>query len=397
MIKPPIQYTMDEETCIAYQVFGAGSVDLLLIPGWVSNIDLMWNQPEFVWYINELSKMARVILIDKRGSGLSDRTETMITMEERVMDIANVLNAVDSKEAILFGQWEAAAIAIAFTKKYPKRVVSLMLLSPFVCGSYSSSFKWGFTPDNFKTYSEYVRKKWRNEISYKDLVPSRETDKNLLEWIAFYHRCSSSHKAAQLSIQMHRQLDVLDDLAYIEVPTLIMSNRNELHTSHEEAIFIAKRIKKSFLLELVETAPLFWAVGTQELMKYIKTFLQGKFEKVLFTDVFPQVLSSYPFSPFLELVLEKIGKFFFNADFGIQLLCEELAVSERQLQRKLKEVVNQSPSQFITYLKLAYAKELLQNHSGNISEIAFQSGFSDPSYFTRCFKKNFGISPSAYD
>lgn len=102
-MKPDTKYTKSGDVNIAYQVFGSGSIDLVYIPGWISNIDLMWACSELVHFLNELGKIARIILFDKRGTGLSDRIVEFPTLEERIDDIRAVMDAVDSKKAVLFG------------------------------------------------------------------------------------------------------------------------------------------------------------------------------------------------------------------------------------------------------------------------------------------------------
>ncbi|WP_298549286.1 alpha/beta hydrolase, partial [uncultured Aquimarina sp.] len=124
-MKPETKYTKSGLVNIAYQVFGSGPVDIVYIPGWVSNIDWMWSCPELVDFFTELGKFARVILFDKRGTGLSDRVVEFATLEERMEDITAVMDAVGSEKAALFGHSEGGSVSALFSATYPDRVISL--------------------------------------------------------------------------------------------------------------------------------------------------------------------------------------------------------------------------------------------------------------------------------
>ena len=147
MIKPATQYTKSGCINIAYQVIGSGPVDLVYIPGWVSNIDWMWACPELVEFLTELGKIARVILFDKRGTGLSDRVVELSTLEERMDDIRAVMDAVDSKKAVLFGHSEGGSVSALFAATYPNRTISLITFGVFAKRRYSPEYPWAPTDE----------------------------------------------------------------------------------------------------------------------------------------------------------------------------------------------------------------------------------------------------------
>jgi len=122
-MKPDTQYTKSGRINIAYQVFGSGPVDLVYVPGWVSNIDWMWECRELVYFLRELGKFARVILFDKRGTGLSDRIVELSTLEARMDDIRAVMDAAGSQKAILFGHSEGGSASALFAATYPNRTI----------------------------------------------------------------------------------------------------------------------------------------------------------------------------------------------------------------------------------------------------------------------------------
>jgi len=219
-MNPPIQYTKSGNINIAYQVFGSGPVDLVYIPGWVSNIDWMWACPELVSFFEALGKIARVVLFDKRGTGLSDRVVELSTLEERMEDIKSVMDAIDSKKAILFDEER-------------QKVYDMI------------EYSWGSGDMNLET-----------------LVPSKANDPKFMSWLANYFRSGASPQAAMKLTKMNTQVDIIDILNYIKVPTLLMQRTNDVDVKIEEGRFIAERIKNSKFVELDGDDHLFWAGDT---------------------------------------------------------------------------------------------------------------------------------------
>ena len=121
-MRPRTQYAKSGDVCLAYQVTGRSSVDLLIAPGFISHLDQFWEEPELARFLHELQSFTRLILFDKRGTGLSDRTVGIPHLEERIDDIRAVLYASHSKQAVLVGVSEGGAMAILFAATYPERV-----------------------------------------------------------------------------------------------------------------------------------------------------------------------------------------------------------------------------------------------------------------------------------
>ena len=124
---PETQYTWSDNVSIAYQVFGEGPPDLVVVPGWLSNLDLFWEEPSFVRFFQGLASFSRVLLFDKRGTGLSDRTTDSPTLEERMDDVRAVMDAVGSERATLFGYSEGGPMCALFAVTYPERTQALRI------------------------------------------------------------------------------------------------------------------------------------------------------------------------------------------------------------------------------------------------------------------------------
>ncbi|PHN01609.1 alpha/beta fold hydrolase [Flavilitoribacter nigricans] len=549
-MKPPTQYTKSGRINIAYQVFGSGPIDLVYIPGWVSNIDWMWACPELVYFLQELGKVARVILFDKRGTGLSDRMVELSTLEERMDDIRAVMDAVGSQKAILFGHSEGGSVSALFAATYPDRTLSLITFGIFAKRRYAPDYPWAPTDEERQILYDMIEYNWGGgEMQLESLAPSKAKDRTFMEWLANYFRSGASPSAAMVLTKMNTQVDIVNILGSIKVPTLIMQRTNDIDVKIEEGRFIAERIPNSKFVELDGSDHLFWVgnadrvlaemkafitevkpikvyeerlftilaariitadVGHQraqevmgqlveqyrgklipyehhtliatfegpskavhcsiDLVDVLKSmnvqlsigihikeglvneahFLSGETEnfidlilsraepgQVLFTQAVKYLLSgsgvnfapckmipgtgfsesislfmvtdhlrSYPPAgefnlnqfpkndSFLENVLQSIDNHLSNEAFSVEMLCRDIGMSERQLQRKLKAISNKSPIQLISSVRLHRAKELLLAGEATVAEIAFETGFTSPSYFSKCFKKEFGISPS---
>jgi pimeloyl-ACP methyl ester carboxylesterase len=126
------RYAKSGDVSIAYQVVGDGPVDLVIVPGWVSNIDVFWEEPRLARLLTRLASFSRLILFDKRGTGLSDRVSDMPSLEVRMDDVRAVMDAVGSQRAALFGYSEGGAMCILFAATYPDRAAALIM-----CGSFA--------------------------------------------------------------------------------------------------------------------------------------------------------------------------------------------------------------------------------------------------------------------
>ncbi len=273
-MKPTTQYTKNARINIAYQVFGSGSIDLVYIPGWVSNIDLMWACPELVNFFTELGKIARVILFDKRGTGLSDRVTELSTLEERMDDLRAVMDAVGSEKAVLFGHSEGGSVSALFAATYPKRTISLITFGIFAKRIYSKNYPWAPTHEERQVVYDMIENSWGSgEMNLESLAPSKTNDKVFMDWLANYLRSGASPSAALVLTKMNTEVDIVDILGSIKVPTLIMQRTNDVDVKIEEGRFIAERIEGARFVELEGDDHLFWVGNTKEVLDHMKAFI----------------------------------------------------------------------------------------------------------------------------
>jgi AraC-like DNA-binding protein len=463
-------------------------------------------------------------------------------------DITAVMDATNSKKAILFGHSEGGSVSALFSATYPNRVIALISFGIFAKRRYSEDYPWAPTDEERQKVYDMIENNWGSgEMNLESLVPSKANDRHFMNWLASYFRSGASPRAALKLTKMNTQVNIIDILSYIKVPTLLMQRTHDIDVKIEEGKFIAERIKGAKFVEFDGNDHLFWAGNTKEVLDEMKTFIHKLppcddcYKKRLSTILFGQIVTASNFSiksqlleeiitenegvilnqdkkffmaafeipskaisasikilndfkaknipfsagiymkesaenynspleardnymvtsilslikpnrilvtqaikhllsgvafnfakdtsiltyktheicklyrvtdtsntkvktsfpygfskydSFLEDVLKVIHEHLDNNEFGVEMLTRETGVSERKLQRKIKEATGKSPSQLITFVRLNKAKTALLTANETVAEIAFKFGFSSPSYFSKCFKKEFGMRPT---
>ena len=230
-------YARSGDLRIAYQVVGEGPIDLVFVPGFISHLDHYWDQPALAHFLNRLGSFSRLILFDKRGTGLSDRLGNLPSLEERMDDVRAVLDAVGSKRAALFGISEGGAMSVLFAATYPERTQSLILY-----GTYAHFHTWVLPPDRFEPFLEKIEQSWGTGASLSAFAPTKVTDERFKQWWARFERLGASPTAAIMLMRMNSQIDVTEILPSIRVPTLILHRTGDPVVSVEGGRLLAERI-----------------------------------------------------------------------------------------------------------------------------------------------------------
>jgi pimeloyl-ACP methyl ester carboxylesterase len=245
-------YAKSGNASIAYQVIGEGPFDLVYVSGWISNIELMWEEPSHARFLNRLASFSRLLLIDKRGTGLSDRVaeSELPTLEQRMDDVRAVMDAVGSARAALLGHSEGGNMAMLFAATYPQRTMALITFGVFAKRIWSADYPWAPTPEQRQRWYDQIEQGWGGVVDLSDLAPSVADDEGFLRWWATYLRRSASPSAALTLGKMNTQIDVRDILPAIRVPTLILHRTGDRDAKIEEGRYIAARIPGAKLVEL---------------------------------------------------------------------------------------------------------------------------------------------------
>lgn len=175
MMLPETRYAKSGDVNIAYQVTGSGPLDLLLVPGYVSNLDLFWEEPSCARWLDRLGRFSRLIRFDKRGTGLSDRTTDMPTLEVRMDDVRAVMDAVGSKRAALAGYSEGGSMSMLFAATYPDRVSALIMQGCFACWTWAPDHPWAPTAEQHAARIERVENEWGDRLAWSSATRAWRT------------------------------------------------------------------------------------------------------------------------------------------------------------------------------------------------------------------------------
>jgi pimeloyl-ACP methyl ester carboxylesterase len=296
MDRGTINYARSGDVSIAYQVVGDGPRDIVLVPGWVSNLEAAWEQPDMAHALDRLASFSRLIMLDKRGTGLSDRVppSDLPSLETRMDDMRAVMDMVGSERAALFGWSEGGSMAILFAATYPERTTALIGFGMFASRLWSPEYPWAPTREQREQWLSLIERDWGNAADVGTIAPSRANDERYLEWYGSYMRRAASPGAALALGRMNTEIDVREVLPTIRVPTLVMHRAGDRDANVEEGRYIASRIPGAKFVELAGEDHVFWTQGVDAVVDEIEEFLTGVrhgpdpdrvLATVLFTDI----------------------------------------------------------------------------------------------------------------
>lgn len=297
---PETHYAKSGDVNIAYQVVGHGSVDLVYAAGWVTNIEVMWEDPGFARFLNRLASFARLICFDKRGVGLSDPvpTDELADLELRMQDMRAVLDAAESARAFLFGHSEGGSTCVSFAHAYPERAEGLILAFSYAKRLASPDYPWAPTLEVRLAQSASFEATWSDPRTVADYyAPSRAGDEAFIRWLSRYLRLAASPRAAAALNNGSTHIDVTALLPEIQAPTLCLYRLNDEDVSIEEGRYIASKIPNAKLVELPGDDHFFWAGDPEPLLEEIEEFVTGQRgaaepERRVATTVFTDIVGS---------------------------------------------------------------------------------------------------------
>ncbi len=239
------QYARNKHIRIAYQVLGEGPPDLVLVPGLVSNLDLVWEEPEHARFCRGLAEFSRLIMFDKRGTGLSDRQAGIAGSEERMADVCAVMDAAGSRRAVIFGFSEGGKGGLQFAAAHPERARALVLY-----GAFAISPTRAWPPDQVDSRFAVMERAWGVPMLPPSVAPSKAADQGFRRrWARFERRGASAATAGAL-LRMDHDLDVTDVLPSVRVPTLVIHRSDDQRIKIEHGRYLAERLPAAKYVEL---------------------------------------------------------------------------------------------------------------------------------------------------
>ena len=247
---PQTRYAHSGDVSIAYQVVGDGPIDLVFVMGWVSHLDYFWAEPSFARFLRRLASFSRLILFDKRGTGLSDRVGALPTLEQRMDDVRAVLDAVGSRQAALLGVSEGGPLCALYATTYPERTRALVMLGTYAKRRWAPDYPWAPTDEQGERFLEEIQRDWGGPVGLEARAPSVAHDPAFRDWWSTYLRMGASPGAALALTRMNAEIDVRDVLPAIRVPTLIVHRTEDRLLTIDEGRYVASRIPGATLIEL---------------------------------------------------------------------------------------------------------------------------------------------------
>jgi class 3 adenylate cyclase len=298
LVAPETRYAKSGPYNVAYQVVGDGPFDLMWIPGFVSNVELSWEEPLLASFLLRLASFSRLILFDKRGTGLSDRVpiDALPTLEERMDDVVAVLDAVGSERTALFSHSEGGNLAVLFAATFPARTIALVTAGIFAKRIPSADYPWAPTPEARAAEIEDMERNWPS-TNMAHLAPSAARDEAFGRRLATYFRQSASPGAAAALYRMNTQIDIRRVLPSIAVPTLMLHRSGDLDAKVDEGRWIASQIPGARFIELPGDDHLPWVGDQERVLDEVEEFLTGsrpapEIDRVLATVLFTDIVGS---------------------------------------------------------------------------------------------------------
>lgn len=287
---PETNYVRNGDVNIAYQVIGTGSIDIVFVMGWISHLEYFWKHPLFASFLTRLASISRLILFDKRGTGLSDRVpiDKLPTLEQRMEDLHSVMDVVGSESAVLVGVSEGGPMCSLFAATYPERTRALVMIGTYAKRIRDEEYPWAPTAEERETFFDVMQQEWGGPVGIEERAPSMANDERFREWWATYLRMGASPGAAVALTKMNAEIDVRSVLPSIRVPTLVIHRTGDMCLNVEEGRFVASKIPASRFVELPGNDHLPFVGDQDAILDEIERFVTGsaagdRFDRVLAT------------------------------------------------------------------------------------------------------------------
>lgn len=266
------RYARNGGACIAYQVTGQGSFDLVFVPGFISNLELHWDDPGYSLLLRRLSAFSRLIQFDKRGTGLSDRfsPDQLPDLETRMSDVRAVMDAAGSSRAALLGTSEGAPMSILFAVTYPERTRALVIY-----GGYAHFHSWVMSPAALEGFLEQTEARWGSGATLRNFAPGRLDDRQFSRWWARFERLSASPTAATALARMNAAIDIRGILPLVRVPTLVIHRQQDARVDPAAGRYLAAHIPGARLVEIPGRDHPVWTGDVDRVADLVEEFLTG--------------------------------------------------------------------------------------------------------------------------
>jgi class 3 adenylate cyclase/alpha-beta hydrolase superfamily lysophospholipase len=295
---PETRYARSGELHIAYQVVGDGPIDLVYVPSWISQVEHYWEEPIVARYFHRLASFSRLIMFDRRGSGLSDPVSRAPTLEEQMDDVVAVMDAAGSERAAVFALLEGGAMAALFAATHPERTGALVLYEAQPRMSWAPDYDWAMRREDREAYlRDGGSASWGDGSRIMSLSPKSADNARLRNWYGRLERLAASPGTAAKLMMMNAEVDVRAVLPTISVPTLVLHRADDPYIDIRHSRYLAEHIPGARLVELPGDEALSFAGSEVSELDEIEEFLTGDrhvrdTERILATVMFSDIVDS---------------------------------------------------------------------------------------------------------
>jgi pimeloyl-ACP methyl ester carboxylesterase/AraC-like DNA-binding protein len=390
MLVPKTKYAKSGNVNLAYQIIGNGNDYLIFIPGWVSNVEEVWNIPQLSAWLRYLASFSRLVLFDKRGTGLSDNVNEndLPNLEQRANDLQIIMSAIGIKKANFIGLSEGGPLAVYFASSYPELVNKLILIGSFPKWIKTEDYPFGLTKEQHYKIRNHIFENWGKPVGLSLMAPSVRGDQTAQnQWSRFLRR-SASPNTAKTFYEMNINIDIRDCLSHVISPTLIMHRKGDtlIECAHSE--YLHKKIRNSQIIISEGSDHLPWfgikrneILAIQTLLEDGKAINNRKWGILNVEDIF-----------ILYLARDYIQNNF-KENLSIKSLSKKFGINDYKIKTGFKLLFDSPVIHFLTAVRLQKACDLLMDPKETISSIAEQVGYTHSNNFSAAFKRKYHLTP----
>jgi len=301
---PDVHYAHNGDTALAYQVVGDGPADLVYVPQWISNLEIVWEHPLYTRFLKRLASFSRLVILDPRGTGLSDRLSThdLPPLEILMEDLGVVMDSAGSNRAVLFGGGDSGSLCAVFAATYPGRAAGLIVYGTAARGTAAADYPWAWTEAKWDTYLAALSAGWGSaDYAAKTtawLTPSLVNDAGQLRWWTRMQRLAASPNAIAAIERIWSEIDIRPILPSIQSPTLVLHRTGDPVEDVEAGRDLARHIPGAKFVELPGNDWPPWAGDQAAILAEVESFVSGireeeaKLDRVLATVLFTDIVGS---------------------------------------------------------------------------------------------------------
>jgi pimeloyl-ACP methyl ester carboxylesterase/DNA-binding CsgD family transcriptional regulator len=276
VVQRETQYAKSGPVSIAYQVVGDGPIDLILVPGFVSHVEVAWEEPRLARFLSRLALFSRLIVFDKRGTGMSDPVDSPPSMDQRMDDIRAVMDAAGSRRATIFGVSDGGTLGLLFARAHPERTQSLILYGSWARRLAGPDYPYGPSAEQLERVVDGMDQAWASGAWWDGGQPSPADDARHRTWWARYLRMSASPAMAQNVIRMNMRMDIRELLPTIGQPTLILHRAGDTWIDVGHSRYLAQHIPWASYVELPGADHRVWLGDVDAIADEVEVFVTGR-------------------------------------------------------------------------------------------------------------------------